>query len=317
MTTPRMGSSSNITLSSRPMSEPSWTPERRGLAVPTRIQEKETDVSEDRYLEGQTALVTGATSGIGRAVAQELGQRGAEVFVHGRDAVRGGAVVDSILAAGAKAGLFPPEVTDESQLVRIALAAEDHELAASAVAAAQRRAELNPGVRTIAAAAAQARGLLSGDEEEPARAVELFEDGPRLLALASALEDLGAVRIKRGAVEDGIEALDRALALYGRAGAAWDAGRVRSRLRAQGVRRRLATTHERPETGWQAMTDSELAVARLVAQGATNREVAEQLFVSPHTVNSHLRQIFAKLDVNSRVALARLADDHDNTPESV
>jgi DNA-binding CsgD family transcriptional regulator len=59
------------------------------------------------------------------------------------------------------------------------------------------------------------------------------------------------------------------------------------------------------------MTDSELAVARLVAGGLTNREVAEQLFVSPHTVNSHLRHVFGKLNVNSRVELARLAADHD------
>jgi DNA-binding CsgD family transcriptional regulator len=65
-------------------------------------------------------------------------------------------------------------------------------------------------------------------------------------------------------------------------------------------------------TGWAAMTDSELAVARLVADGLTNREVAEHLFVSPHTVNSHLRNIFSKLDVNSRVALSRLAGQrHD------
>ena len=52
----------------------------------------------------------------------------------------------------------------------------------------------------------------------------------------------------------------------------------------------------------------------LVAQGLTNREVAEQLFVSPHTVSSHLRSIFAKLDVNSRLALARIAAEHDKTP---
>ena len=65
------------------------------------------------------------------------------------------------------------------------------------------------------------------------------------------------------------------------------------------------------ESGWDAMTDSELAVARLVAQGLTNREVAEKLFVSPHTVNSHLRQIFAKLDINSRVELTRLSVNHD------
>ena len=56
------------------------------------------------------------------------------------------------------------------------------------------------------------------------------------------------------------------------------------------------------------MTDSELAVARLVAQGLSNREVAERLFVSPHTVSSHLRHVFAKLGVNSRVGLTRLAE---------
>ena len=60
------------------------------------------------------------------------------------------------------------------------------------------------------------------------------------------------------------------------------------------------------------MTDSELAVARLVAGGLSNREVAERLFVSPHTVNSHLRHVFGKLDVNSRVELTRLADVHES-----
>jgi DNA-binding CsgD family transcriptional regulator len=94
------------------------------------------------------------------------------------------------------------------------------------------------------------------------------------------------------------------------AGASWDAGRARARLRDHGVRRRLVG-RERAETGWAAMTDSELAVARLVAQGLTNREVAEQLFVSPHTVSSHLRSSFAKLGINSRLALARLAAEND------
>jgi DNA-binding CsgD family transcriptional regulator len=59
------------------------------------------------------------------------------------------------------------------------------------------------------------------------------------------------------------------------------------------------------------MTDSELAVARLVAQRFTNREVAERPFVSHHTVSAHLRHVFAKLDVNSRVALTRVAGAHD------
>ena len=42
-------------------------------------------------------------------------------------------------------------------------------------------------------------------------------------------------------------------------------------------------------------------------------QVAEQLFVSPHTVSSHLRSVFAKLDINSRLALTRIADEHDTT----
>jgi len=105
--------------------------------------------------------------------------------------------------------------------------------------------------------------------------------------LAAALEDLG---IAQG--ESGVAALDRALVLYDKVSAAHDAGRVRARLRALGVRRRLGSG-ERPDRGWEAMTASELAVAQLVAQGYTNRAVAEQLFVSPHTVNAHLRHVFA------------------------
>jgi DNA-binding CsgD family transcriptional regulator len=70
-------------------------------------------------------------------------------------------------------------------------------------------------------------------------------------------------------------------------------------------------TAEKPATGWAAMTPSELTVAQLVTDGLTNREVAERLFVSPHTVNTHLRHVFAKLRVNSRVDLTRLATERD------
>jgi DNA-binding CsgD family transcriptional regulator len=135
-----------------------------------------------------------------------------------------------------------------------------------------------------------------GQRCERARAVELLDDGPRPLSLASALEDLGVTRVQRGATQIGLAALGRALTIYAQSGGTWDASRVRRRLRAHGVHRRLVTAHRAP-TGWAAMTDSELAVAQLVAQGLTNREVAQQLFVSPHTVSSHLRHVFAKLDV--------------------
>ena len=62
----------------------------------------------------------------------------------------------------------------------------------------------------------------------------------------------------------------------------------------------------RPTFGWDSLTEAEHSVTELVADGLTNREVAASLFLSPHTVDSHLRHIFRKLDINSRVDLVRM-----------
>jgi DNA-binding CsgD family transcriptional regulator/tetratricopeptide (TPR) repeat protein len=202
---------------------------------------------------------------------------------------------------------YPMDVTDDPQLVRIAITAGDSRLAADTVASAEERARRNPGIGSVRAAAAHARGLFAADTTLLAEACQLFEATPRPMALASALEDLGVAQLRAGAQEAGVDTLGHALVRYSDAGATWDAGRVRGRLRSNGVRRRLVTS-TRPNAGWAALTDSELAVVRLIAQGLTNRETAERLFVSPHTVNSHLRHAFTKLGVNSRVELARVAE---------
>jgi NAD(P)-dependent dehydrogenase (short-subunit alcohol dehydrogenase family) len=73
-------------------------------------------MNDQRDLEGLYALVTGATSGIGRAVAEQLAGHGAEVIVHGRDAARGGAVVDGIAAAGGKARFVAADLTLPAEL---------------------------------------------------------------------------------------------------------------------------------------------------------------------------------------------------------
>jgi NAD(P)-dependent dehydrogenase (short-subunit alcohol dehydrogenase family) len=77
-------------------------------------------MNDQRDLEGLSALVTGATSGIGKAAAEELGRRGAEIVVHGRDAARGSAVAGTITAAGGTARFVAADLTDPAQVDHLA-----------------------------------------------------------------------------------------------------------------------------------------------------------------------------------------------------
>ena len=71
------------------------------------------------------------------------------------------------------------------------------------------------------------------------------------------------------------------------------------------------TTSERMAPSYPGgLTEREVEVLRLVAQGLTNAHVADQLIISLHTVNAHVRSIYNKLDVNSRSALTRFAIEH-------
>jgi DNA-binding CsgD family transcriptional regulator len=205
--------------------------------------------------------------------------------------------------------LFPHEVPDDAEVVRIAAAAADEELADHAIALAERRAILNPTVRSCAAAAAHARGIWFESIPDLENATQLYREGPRPLAYASALEDLGRVRVAAGGdAALAIGSFDEALSITTRLGAEWDSARLRGRLRRLGVHRRYRGG-ERPKTGWASLTDPEINVATLAAEGRTNRQIAEHLFISPHTVNMHLRHIFGKLGINSRVQLTRFVTE--------
>jgi DNA-binding CsgD family transcriptional regulator len=202
------------------------------------------------------------------------------------------------------------DACDEAQLMRLALAVDDEGLADRAVTAAQQRLEANRDVSSIAATVAHCHGLLSNDQDELARAVALFAASPRPLAYASALEDLALSLIDGGDRPGAGERLEESLALYVRAGATWDAGRVRHRMRRLGIRRRTVNPAP-PANGWVGLTPSELKVVTLTAQGLTNRDVAARLFVSSHTVSMHLRHVYTKLGINSRAELARIAMSHE------
>jgi NAD(P)-dependent dehydrogenase (short-subunit alcohol dehydrogenase family) len=76
--------------------------------------------SQSRNLQDQKALVTGATSGIGRAIALQLARDGAEVIVHGRDAERGAATVKEIIAAGGRARFVAADLDKPAEVRRLA-----------------------------------------------------------------------------------------------------------------------------------------------------------------------------------------------------
>jgi DNA-binding CsgD family transcriptional regulator len=190
-------------------------------------------------------------------------------------------------------------------LVRVALGAGEPELAKLAAAAAEDVARANPGFPTVSASADHASGVLRGDRTRLRRARQLYKD-PWLSG--SAAEDLSELLSSgSGPQADRVACLDDALDCYERSGAARDAARVRRRLRQAGVRRRHWAAHRGPDVGWASLTETERAISELVSHGLSNQEVANRKYVSVHTVAFHLRQIFRKLGISSRVELARIA----------
>lgn len=196
-------------------------------------------------------------------------------------------------------------------LVRIALRAHADAEAETVVRAAERVAARNPSVASLAGSARHAAGLLHQDLDALRAAVAAHRDGPRPLCRAHAMADTGMAEHAAGDRAAAIALLDEANAIYQESGARRDAARVGDQLLAIGGRRAGGAERRRARTGWTSLTRSELRVVRLVAEGRTNREVADQLFLSPHTVDSHIRHAFAKLNVSSRVGLTRLVLTHD------
>ncbi len=188
-------------------------------------------------------------------------------------------------------------------LARTALAANRLDLAASVARVAEEIARENPTFPVAMVAAAHCAGLVSLD---PARLAQAVAGHPDPWARASAAEDLGHLLASTAERADAVIQLDSALAGYGQTGADRDVARVRRRLRRLGIRRRSRATGARPVSGWNGLTPAEQATSNLVAQGLSNQQVAKQMYVSAHTVAYHLRNVFRKLGISSRVELARV-----------
>jgi DNA-binding CsgD family transcriptional regulator len=154
--------------------------------------------------------------------------------------------------------------------------------------------------------ALRAAGLACGGEqglELLGASVDVLRRSPALLERAHSLAELGAALRRAGRRAAAREPLAEALDLAARCGARPLAARAREELKATGARPRREW-----RTGVEALTPSELRVARLAAEGKTNREIAHALYVTPKTVEGHLARAYTKLEISTRGELPQVLE---------
>jgi DNA-binding CsgD family transcriptional regulator len=187
---------------------------------------------------------------------------------------------------------------------RLAVAAGDAGLRARVLRSLELLESDSEDVPLFSAVIRYTRGILERDAAALIDAAAALRMTRPLLS-ACAAEDAGAALAQTGSNAHAVDHFNCAFDRYIESEAMADARRVASRLRRLGVERRIST-HRREKTGWGSLTDAELKVVNLVADGATNSVVAERLYLSPNTVKSHVRNAFAKLGVHSRAELPKL-----------
>jgi DNA-binding CsgD family transcriptional regulator len=188
-------------------------------------------------------------------------------------------------------------------LVRLALAVGDHARARQVTSAVDAVAARND-VASLDGAALRCRGLCDDDAELLQHSVEVYGRSPRPLQLALTCEEAGAALVRSGDRDRAVPVLHRALDGFEQLEAERDVARVRATLRELGVHRGQRGTRQRPRTGWASLTPTERTVSDLVAEGLTNPQIGERLFVSRRTVQTHLAHVFRKLQMSSRTELA-------------
>jgi DNA-binding CsgD family transcriptional regulator len=190
-------------------------------------------------------------------------------------------------------------------LLAVARLAFDREDPDTLAAAARETAALatRAPLPVVAAAADCCRGLAEGDPAALLAAAEYYRTADRPLNQGEALENAALLLARSGQVRAARQAFSDAVALYAEAGAAWDVHRAELRLRPFGIRRRPGPRPRAVAIGWEALTPTELTIARLVATGKSNPDIAAELYLSRNTVQTHVSHILAKLGVPSRAGI--------------
>ena len=203
-----------------------------------------------------------------------------------------------------------PQVLDQVILgARVAAAAGDAGLRARVLGATDLLEREDPAIPLFTGVARHARGILERDAQGLLAAADVLQSSSRPLLYAAAAEDAGAELARTDHPDKAVHQLTAAFDTYLGHEALADARRVGRELRRLGVQRRIVSP--RAKTGWDSLTDAELTVVTLIAQGVTNRSVATQLHLSLHTVKTHVHNAFGKLGINSREQLTRLMRGSD------
>ncbi len=263
-----------------------------------------------------------------RNMLQQMANDAHEAYSSGSPAIRRGAAYVLALAAwqrddvheavrwlGGDIALLgtPLQVYALDRLIlsaQVASAAGDAGLRARVLQATEMLESEQPAAPLLAGVAGYARAILERDAPALVAATDVLRASSRPLLYASAAEDAGGELSRAQRNAEALDHLNAAFNTYLKCEAIADARRVGRALRRLGVERRIVT-HQRAKTGWDSLTDSELKVINLIAQGATNRDVATELHLSPHTVKTHVHKAFAKLGIASRSQLAQLMRGSD------
>lgn len=160
----------------------------------------------------------------------------------------------------------------------------------------------NPTVTHLRGTSLAVRGVLDGGADVLVEAATLLGGTPRRLEHAR-VSELAALALARGRHPGAQAQAEAALHAYADAGADHDVLRARSALRRAGIRL-TGQPRARPTSGWEALTRTEERIARQVATGASNPEIAQRFYLSRRTVESHVSHVLAKLGLRSRIELA-------------
>jgi DNA-binding CsgD family transcriptional regulator len=203
-----------------------------------------------------------------------------------------------------------PQVLDRVILgARVASAGADAGLRARVLQATDLLERERPAIPLFTGVAGHARAILERDAQALAAAADVLQASSRPLLYAAAAEDAGAELARTDHPDTAVHQLNAAFDTYMGHEALADARRVGRELRRLGVQRRIVSP--RVKTGWDSLTDAELKIVNLIAQGVPNRSVATQLHLSLHTVKTHVHNAFAKLGISSREQLTHLMRETD------